>query len=231
MANQATLNTWNHPQTLYARYGKRALDVTAALAVMPLLGVLTVGVGAAIKLDDGGPIFYRQERWGRQGRPFRIFKFRSMSVGAPDIRNADSSSVASKADARVTRVGRVLRATSIDEVPQFLNVLNGTMSLIGPRPNLATKPLDRMGDDERRRLTVRPGITGYNQAFYRNSTTLPERYAADCYYVDHLSFGLDVRIVLKTIQTVLTGKSVYSDAKGSGEQTASGQAPAAPASR
>ncbi|MBW3069349.1 MULTISPECIES: sugar transferase [unclassified Actinomyces] len=235
MANQATLNTWSHPKTFYARHGKRALDVTAALAVMPLLGVLTVGVGAAIKLDDGGPVFYRQERWGRQGRPFRIFKFRSMSVGAPDIRNADSSSVASRNDARVTRVGRFLRSTSIDEVPQFLNVLNGTMSLIGPRPNLATKPLDQMGDDERRRLTVRPGITGYNQAFYRNSTTLPERYAADCYYVDHLSLGLDVRIVLKTIQTVLTGKSVYSDAKGgSGTRQAEQPQPErtpAPASR
>ncbi|PHP52338.1 sugar transferase [Actinomyces ruminis] len=213
MANQATLSTWKQPRTFYARYGKRALDVGVALAVMPVLGVLTVGVGAAIKLDDGGPVFYRQERWGRHGHPFRIFKFRSMSVGAPDIRNADSSSVASRTDTRVTRVGRFLRTTSVDEVPQFLNVLNGTMSLIGPRPNLATKPLDRMGADERRRLTVRPGITGYNQAFYRNSTTLPERYAADCYYVDHLSFGLDVRIVLKTIQTVLTGKSVYSDAK------------------
>lgn len=213
MANQATLSTWRRPRTLYARYGKRALDVTAALAIMPLLGALTVGVGAAIKLDDGGPVFYRQERWGRHGRPFKILKFRSMSVGAPDIRNADSSSVASRADTRVTRVGRFLRTTSVDEVPQFLNVLNGAMSLIGPRPNLATKPLERMGADERRRLTVRPGITGYNQAFYRNSTTLPERYAADCYYVDHLSFGLDVRIVLKTIQTVLTGRSVYSDAK------------------
>ncbi|WP_103064167.1 sugar transferase [Actinomyces qiguomingii] len=231
MADQATLITWKHPQTFYARYGKRALDVTAAIAVMPVLGALTLGVGAAIKLDDGGPVFYRQERWGRHGRPFRIFKFRSMSVGAPDIRNADSSSVASRTDARVTRVGRVLRSTSIDEVPQFLNVLNGTMSLIGPRPNLATKPLDRMGADERRRLTVRPGITGYNQAFYRNSTTLPERYAADCYYVDHLSFGLDVRIVLKTIQTVLTGRSVYSSTREGGSQSSSPQQPAAPASR
>lgn len=200
---------WTVPDSFYARYGKRAVDVAAAALAMPVLGALTLGVGAAIALDDGGPVFFRQKRWGRRGRAFDIMKFRSMSVGARDLRNADSSTVASRSDSRVTRVGRVLRQTSLDEIPQFINVLKGEMSLIGPRPNLATKPLERMGADERRRLSVRPGITGYNQAFYRNSSTLEERYAADCYYVDNLSLALDLRIVLRTIRTVLAREEIY----------------------
>lgn len=207
----STGTTWTEPRSFYARYGKRAVDLAAAVAALPALGVLTVGVSIAVALDDRGPVFFRQERWGRQGRPFRIVKFRSMSVGARDVRNADSSTLASRHDSRVTRVGRVLRLTSVDEVPQVINVLRGEMSLIGPRPNLATKPLESMGPDERRRLSVRPGITGYNQAFYRNSSSLEERYAADCHYVDNLSLGLDLRILARTLRTVLAREQVYTE--------------------
>ena len=202
---------WTQPSSFYARYGKRAIDLAAATVALPVLGALSLGVGLAIRLDDGGQVFFRQERWGRHGKAFRIVKFRSMSVGARDLRNADSSTLASRNDSRVTRVGRILRRTSIDEIPQIINVFTGDMSLIGPRPNLATKPLERMGADERRRLSVRPGITGYNQAFYRNSTTLEERYAADCYYVDNLSLALDLKILARTIRTVLTSEQLYTE--------------------
>lgn len=202
---------WTQPDSFYARYGKRAIDLAASALALPVLGVLGLGVGLAIRLDDGGQVLFRQERWGRHGKPFRIVKFRSMSVGARDLRNADSSTVASRNDSRVTRVGRILRRTSIDEIPQIINVFMGDMSLIGPRPNLATKPLERMGADERRRLSVKPGITGYNQAFYRNSSTLEERYAADCYYVDNLSLALDLRILARTIRTVLTSEQLYTE--------------------
>lgn len=205
----AAAAAWQRPRSLYGCYGKRILDLTASIAALPVLSVLTIGVGVAVKLDDGGPVFFRQERWGHRGRPFRIYKFRSMSVGAPDVRNPDSSTVATRQDARVTRVGRILRATSLDEVPQFINVLTGDMSLVGPRPNLATKPVERMEGDELRRLAVKPGITGYNQAFFRNSSTLTDRYAADCYYVDNLSARLDLKILLKTLMTVLARQDVY----------------------
>lgn len=201
---------WQRPRSLYGCYGKRLLDLVVSVAALPALSLLTVGVGTAVKLDDGGPVFYRQERWGREGRPFRIYKFRSMTVGAPDVRNEDSSTVALRHDARVTRVGRVLRATSLDEVPQVLNVLAGTMSLVGPRPNLATKPVAAMRGDELRRLAVKPGITGYNQAHYRNSSSLEDRYAADCYYADHVSLRLDLLILLKTLTTVLARRDLYS---------------------
>lgn len=209
-SGQAAVSAWKRPQSLYGCYGKRILDLAVAGAALPVLSLLTVGVGLAIKLDDGGPIFFRQERWGREGQPFRIYKFRSMTVGAPDLRNADSSTVAVRGDTRVTRVGRVLRATSLDEVPQFINVLAGSMSLVGPRPNLATKPVAEMTGDELRRLAVKPGITGYNQAYFRNSSTLADRYAADCYYSNHVSLGLDLRILLQTLKTVLARQDVYS---------------------
>ncbi|WP_221620772.1 sugar transferase [Actinomyces bowdenii] len=202
---------WTQPASFYARYGKRAVDLAAATLALPVLGALSLGAGLAITLEDRGPVFFRQERWGRHGKPFRIVKLRSMSVGARDLRNADSSTVASRNDSRVTRVGRFLRRTSLDEVPQLLNVLTGDMSLIGPRPNLATKPLERMGPLERRRLSVRPGITGYNQAFHRNSTTLQERYEADCYYVDNLTLALDLKILARTIRTVLTSEKLYTE--------------------
>ncbi len=196
---------------LYAAAGKRTLDVIFGLAVLPLVAVATAFVGAAIKLDDRGPIFYRQERRGLKGRTFRMWKFRSMKVGAPDLRNPDRSTVAVSNDARITRVGRFLRKTSVDELPQFLNVLLGDMSVIGPRPNLTTRPLNELTGDELRRLDVRPGITGYNQAFYRNSSSIEERYRHDCYYIDHLTFGMDVRVVLATLSSVLKAKNVYSD--------------------
>ncbi len=197
-------------QGLYRAWGKRAIDIALSALSLPLVAIAAVCVGCAIKLDDGGPVFFRQTRRGLDGREFEMLKFRSMAVGAPDIRNGDSSTLASKDDSRVTRVGRIIRKTSIDELPQLLNVFVGDMSLVGPRPNLTTKPLDSLVGDERRRLAVKPGITGYNQAYFRNTSSLDDRYRNDCYYVDHCSFPLDVAIVGQTICSVFSQKGIYS---------------------
>src|SRR5699024_8344824 len=114
----------------------------------------------------------------------------------------------SENDDRVTKDGRILRKTSIDELPQILNVLNGDMSLVGPRPNLTTKPMSELTEIERNRIQVIPGITVYNQAYYRNSVTLDERYRNDCYYVDNYNFLLDLKIILVTIKNVLRRKNI-----------------------
>ena len=132
-----------------------------------------------------------------------------MKVNAPDIRNEDGTTYNSEDDPRVTRIGRFLRKTSLDETPQLLNVLIGNMSFIGPRPDLpnAEKEIYRPGDEIK--LTVNPGITGYSQAYYRNSSTLDQRFDGDVYYAKNISFLLDLKILLKTIKTVFTHENVY----------------------
>lgn len=175
---------------------------------MPFIVLLIVFISPFVYFEDRGPIFFNAERRGLKGKVFKMYKFRSMYVNAPDIRNDDSSTYNSDTDPRVTKVGRILRKTSLDEVPQFLNVLKGDMSLIGPRPNLTSKPLESFDEYERKRITVRPGITGYNQAYFRNSIPQRQKYINDCYYVDHISFILDIKIVLQTVKTVLLSKNI-----------------------
>ena len=138
-----------------------------------------------------------------------MYKFRTMFVNSPDMRLSDGSTFNSKNDPRVTRVGRTLLETSLDELPQLFNVLWGEMSIIGPRPELEIYP----ENPERSlyNLTVRPGITGYTQAYYRNQTTWDQKLEYDKYYVDHLSFYLDLRIMTRTIITVLTRSKVYKE--------------------
>lgn len=138
-------------------------------------------------------------------------------VNAPDIRNEDGSTYNGDDDPRVTKVGRFMRKTSIDELPQFLNVFLGDMSLIGPRPD----PLDDMEiytEHQKKKLIVRPGITGYNQAYYRNSVEQNEKFENDVYYAENISFILDVKIFFKTIATVLTHDNVYNDASDLSER-------------
>ena len=133
-----------------------------------------------------------------------------MMVNAPDIRNADGSTYNGDDDPRVTWIGRIMRKTSIDELPQFLNVLIGNMSLIGPRPD----PLDDMliyTEEQKEKLKVKPGITGYNQAYYRNSVEQNEKFEHDVYYAKNISLMLDLKIILKTIKTVLFHEHVYND--------------------
>ena len=177
-----------------------------------LLGLLVfvlvfIPVFILIKLDDGGPVFYPSKRIGKNGKSFKMMKFRSMRVNAPDLRMEDGSTYNAKDDPRVTRVGRFLRESSLDEIPQLLNVLQGSMSLIGPRPDIHIH--EKYADEVRYNLQVRPGITGYSQAFYRSETTWLEKIRNDRYYVDHLSLGLDLKILIRTFILVIKREKTY----------------------
>ena len=196
---------------MYRHFFKRLIDIVSALILLPLVLLVIFIMTFIIRIDDNGPVFYNAKRMGRNGKPFKMFKLRSMKVNAPDLRNADGSTFNSDHDPRVTRTGRFMRKTSIDEIPQILNVLKGDMSFIGPRPVLANKPYTEYDEIRRKRLTVRPGFTGYSQAFFRNSITQDEKFQYDCYYVDHLTFRLDVKILFVTVYSVLRRKNINTE--------------------
>lgn len=193
---------------MYKNFFKRLIDFLIALVALPFVLLLCLFVWIAIKLDDGGPLFHMASRIGKGGRIFKMYKFRSMIVNAPDLRMEDGSTYNAEGDPRVTRVGRFLRKTSLDEIPQLLNVLIGDMALIGPRPDSAFY-LGHYTPEERVILTVRPGITGWNQAVNRNSVGTKEKLQNDIYYVEHLSFGFDLKVIWLTVKTVLSHKDVY----------------------
>lgn len=198
---------------IYRRYIKRSLDIVLALLALPLLCLLILLIAPIIWIDDQGPVFYLAKRRGFMGAPFNMVKFRSMHVDAPDIRNVDNSTYSSRRDPRVTRVGRFLRKTSVDELPQIFNVLKGDMSWVGPRATIPREGIRYadLSDERQRRLRVRPGITGYTAALYRNSIDREEKLRHDLYYVDHLSFLLDVKIFLWTIASVIRRKNLYAN--------------------
>lgn len=193
---------------MYKHFFKRFIDIICGL--IGCLGFLIafIFVAPIIYFTDRGPVFYNAERRGKNGKTFKMYKFRSMMVNAPDIRNADGSTFNSENDPRVTKIGRIMRKTSIDELPQFINVLKGDMSMIGPRPTLAKKPFSECDPKTIKRYDVRPGITGYSQAYFRNSITQDEKFMHDCYYVENLTFMMDVKIVFKTIASVLLRKNI-----------------------
>lgn len=197
---------------MYKNYIKRFLDILLAIICLPILLSTFVIIAPLILLTDKGPIFYNAERIGKDGKLFRMYKFRSMFVNAPDIRLQDGSTYNGEDDPRVTKIGKFLRKTSLDEVPQILNVLKGDMSLIGPRPD-PPDWIDRYPDDVRIFLTVRPGVTGYSQAYYRNSVDGEEKMKNDVYYALNCSFILDVKILLKTLVVVLKRENTFKDTK------------------
>lgn len=194
---------------MYKKYFKRVIDFLTALCAMPFILILIVIVGIAIFIDDRGPVFYKAPRMGRNGRIFKMYKFRSMKVNSPDLRNEDGSTFNAENDPRVTLIGRFLRKTSIDELPQILNILIGDMSIIGPRPSLTTTPYEQYSDIRKKRVSVKPGITGYSQAYFRNSISQDEKFAYDCEYVDNISFSTDLKILLKTISSVIRRDNIY----------------------
>lgn len=192
---------------MYIHFFKRVIDLIFALVALPFVLLIIIIVAPFIWLDDRGPIFYAGKRIGYKGKPFGMLKFRSMKVNAPDIRLEDGSTFNGDDDPRVTKVGKFLRKTSLDEIPQFLNVLVGQMSLIGIRPD----PLDwleKYNEHEKVILSVKPGITGYNQAYFRNSVDGFVKLKNDVYYAEHISFWLDVKIFFKTIKTVLFRENI-----------------------
>lgn len=183
------------------KHVKRALDVALGVSALIVLSPVLALTAAAVKIDSPGPALFRQERLGLGGRPFTMYKFRSMSVGA------EAGGVyEAKRDARVTRVGRVLRRTSLDELPQLVNIIRGDMSIIGPRPVLTYHPwpLEDYTPEQRRRFEVRPGVTGWAQVNGRKSVDWNRRIGFDLEYVDSLSAGFDARIFLKTVAKVLS---------------------------
>lgn len=196
----------------YRTYGKRAWDIAISAAAMPIV-MATIGLcGIAIRREDGGPIFYNAPRIGKDGRPFMMYKLRTMKVDSPDLVMEDGSTYNGADDPRLTKVGSFLRKTSLDEIPQFLNVLKGDMSVVGPRPDLQ-REVDLYQGDESLKLAVKPGITGYAAVYGRNSLPWHERLALDIYYVLHLSFPLDAKIFFKTFAAVLKQDGIYVEEK------------------
>lgn len=194
---------------MYKKCVKRLIDFIVSLILMPFVLVIIVIIAPIIWLDDRGPVFYNSLRRGKDGKSFKMLKFRSMYVDSPDLRNTDGSTFNSSNDLRVTNFGRFLRKSSLDEIPQILNILLGHMSYVGPRPTLAIRPFEEVKPMARKRFEVRPGITGYAQAYYRNSISQEEKFKMDCEYVDNISFLLDVKIIVKTIATVFKNDNVF----------------------
>ena len=195
---------------MYERCFKRIIDIMLSVLGLPVFGLIYIFVAPMIILDDGLPVFYNALRIGKNGKLFKMYKFRTMKKNAPDIRLADGSTYNGVDDPRVTRVGRFLRSTSIDEIPQILNMLKGEMSLIGPRPD-PPDWLERYPSEVRIFLQVRPGLTGYSQAFFRNSVDGNEKMKNDAYYAKHCTFLMDLKIFLKSIVVVLGHENTYKD--------------------
>lgn len=190
---------------------KRLFDIVVSLIALPFV-LLAIAVTAPfIYFTDKGPVFYNADRLGRKGKVFKMYKLRSMKMNSPDLKNADGSTYNGENDPRVTKIGKLMRKTSVDEFPQFLNVLKGDMSLIGPRAHLTThyKGYEFLDEKRKRRLDVRPGITGYSQAYYRNSATSEQKIENDVYYVENISFVLDVKIFFKTVFSVIKRENIY----------------------
>lgn len=187
----------------FYRAVKRFLDVTASFLGLVLLSPLLLAVSILIKIDSRGPVIFRQKRIGRNGKVFEIYKFRSMCVGAE---KTGSGVYSGKGDARVTRIGKILRATSIDELPQLLNILKGEMSFVGPRPPLTYHPwkYEEYTDFQKRMFEVRPGMTGWAQVNGRKDVEWHKRIELNVWYVDHMSLLLDIKIMFMTAFKVLT---------------------------
>lgn len=196
---------------MYRCYVKRLLDLIVGIISLPFIGILFLILAPIIRAEDGGPVFYCAERRGASGKSFVMYKFRTMKVNSPVLKGSDGATLSSDSDPRLTKFGRILRKTSLDEVPQFLNVLKGDMSLVGPRPNLAIATFDSLSQIEKKRLEVRPGITGYSQAYFRNSISVDEKYAYDSYYADNVSFLFDLRILAQTVRSVLAKENINAE--------------------
>jgi lipopolysaccharide/colanic/teichoic acid biosynthesis glycosyltransferase len=189
---------------------RRAVDVLAAGCALVVSAPLIALAAAAIRLETPGPAIYRQRRVGRDGVEFDVLKLRTMVAGAERI---GAGLAVDEGDARITRVGALLRRTSLDELPNLWNVLRGEMSLIGPRPTVPSQ-VAQYTDRQRARLAVRPGLTGWAQVNGRASLPWSERIELDLYYIEHRSLALDLRIIARTVRVLLGGGGVYRGATG-----------------
>ncbi len=182
---------------------KRVFDILLSVLVLLVLWPILLIVAFLVKIDSPGPVIFKQVRIGYKGRIFSIYKFRSMCVNAEQ---QGSGVYSGKGDARVTRIGRILRATSADELPQVINILRGDMSFIGPRPPLTYHPwpIEEYTDEQKRMFEVRPGITGWAQVNGRKAVEWNKRIELNVWYVDNMSFALDVKIFFMTVLKVFT---------------------------
>ncbi|MFR9061018.1 sugar transferase [Eubacterium callanderi] len=197
---------------IYKKYGKRCCDIILSIVGLPFFAIVFIPTAIAIKAEDRGPVFYNAPRLGKDGKTFKMYKFRSMKVNAPDIRLEDGSTYNGEDDPRVTKIGKFIRKTSIDETPQLLNVLKGDMSFIGPRPD-PPDWLERYPENVKEFLRVRPGITGFSQAYYRNSVDGNMKMQNDLYYANHYNSFFDLKIFFKTILNVIKHENTYKDTK------------------
>ena len=193
---------------MYERFGKRACDLAVGIVALPIVLLIIAVLAPFIHFEDKGPVFYNAPRVGKDGRDFKMYKLRSMRVNAPDLVMEDGSTYNGADDPRMTRVGAFMRKTSLDEMPQFLNVLKGDMSVVGPRPDLRHETELYQGD-ESLKLTVKPGITGYAAVYGRNSLPWHDRLALDVFYVRNVSFALDAKVFFKTFATVFKQEGVF----------------------
>ncbi len=211
----------NAKRTVYAAFVKRGLDLLISVLALVLLSPVLLVTALAVLLDSGRPVFFQQERVGFKGKVFRMYKFRSMVLNAE---HTGSGVYSEEGDERVTKVGRILRALSIDELPQLINIIKGDMSLIGPRPPLTYHPwtIDKYTKEQLHMFDVRPGITGWAQINGRKAVEWHKRIELNNWYVDHVSFPLDCKILFTTFYKVLSradnfnkGKTIATDAGGS----------------
>ena len=188
---------------MYKHFFKRFFDVVLSIIGLTIALIPMLIIAVLIKIDSKGPVIFKQQRIGRNGKVFNIYKFRSMCVGAE---KTGSGVYSGKGDARVTRIGKILRATSLDEIPQFFNLLKGDMSFIGPRPPLTYHPWkwEEYTDEQKRMFEVRPGITGWAQVNGRKDVEWNRRIELNVWYVDHVSLWLDIKIIFKTIGKVFS---------------------------
>jgi lipopolysaccharide/colanic/teichoic acid biosynthesis glycosyltransferase len=185
----------------------RALDVVLAAALLVATAPFLAVAAVAIRLESRGPVFYRQRRVGRHGHPFELLKLRTMVPGAEAM---GAGIYVLEGDPRITRVGRLLRRFSFDELPNLINVLRGDMAIVGPRPTVQEQ-VDRYTERQLRRLEVKPGITGWAQINGRTSLPWPERIELDVWYVEHRSLRLDLRILARTARMLASGRGLYSE--------------------
>ena len=203
---------------MYKHFFKRFFDIFVSLIGLIICSPIMLIVAIAIKVESKGPVIFKQQRVGKNGKVYSMYKFRSMCEGAEQMAEGV---YCEKGDKRVTKVGKFIRATSIDELPQFVNILKGEMSLIGPRPVLTYYPKqwEEYTNEELKRFNVRPGVTGWAAVHGRKTNTVKARFEYDNYYVDNLSFGLDFKIFFMTIKAVFTNEGNEDD--GSSQTSAS----------
>lgn len=196
---------------LYSRIGKRAVDLTLALLALITLSPLLGSLAILIRFKLGFPVLFRQQRPGLHGKPFTLYKFRTMT----DARDA-AGNLLPDAE-RLTRFGRFLRATSLDELPEFFNVLKGDMSLVGPRP-LLMQYLDRYTPEQARRHEVRPGLTGWAQVNGRNALSWEEKFRLDVWYVNNVSLWLDLKIIALTVWKIIKREGISQPGQATAEE-------------